>query len=322
MKKIGNMTYMEIANFAELNSRFFLPAIFAISQIKCAWYQNQRAGINILSRNFEEKYKGKKGSYQQFQIAIRSDRGNIHQTKGFKYEILDKVAARSQKKEHRKLKWSRGRPNFACGRERNNARDKREVKQHCDTTLLRFNHCLYENILQSKKKSRADRNEVKYVKVKIVVGSPSRDNRQSDESDQGRNPSKPSYIFTEDNSGQNQRKQRNRPKNNHDLSQRQLNNGKNVKEETYRAQNSTNDVQEELIRFKRRFALSDYERQQGNQSEKKSEKSYFKGIQSLPHEFRNNIVGATNKHLTEKKRNSLPIPTQSHELSDKKLGYL
>ena len=322
MKKIGDMTRIEIANFAELNSRFFLPAIFAVSQIECTRDQNQRAYVYIFPGNFEEKYKGEKCTHQQFQIAIRSDRGNIHQTKCFKYEILNKVAARSQKKEHYQLKRSRGRPNFAGSRERNNTCNKREVKQHRDTTFFCFDHRLYKDILQSEKESSADRNEIKNVKMEIVVGSPSCNNRQADESDQSHDPSKSCYIFMEENFRQNQRKQRNRPEDNHDLGQRQFDNCKNIKEKTYGTQNSANDIQKKLICFKRRFAFSDHERQQRDQSEKKSEKSHFKSVQSLPHEFRNYIVGAADKHLTEKKRDSLPIPIQSHELSDEKADYL
>lgn len=316
------MTDIETANLAELSFRFFLFKIFAVSQIKCARDQNQRASINIFPRNFEEKYKCEKGTYQQFQIAIRGDRGNIHQTECFKYEILNKVAPHSQKKEHYQLKWSRSRPNFTGGRKRNNTRNKCKVKQHCNTTFLCLNHRLYKDVLQSEKEGGADRNEVKDIKFKIVVGGPSRDNCQSDESDQSRDPSKSRYIFTEKNFGQNQRKQRNRPKNNHNLGQRQFNNRKNVKEETHRAQNSTNDIQEKLIRFKRRPALGDHERQKSHQPEKKSEKSHFKSIQSFTHEFRNNIIGAADEYLTEKKRDSLPISIQGHELSDKKVGYL
>ncbi len=316
------MTDIETANLAELSFRFFPFKIFAVSQIKCARYQNQRADINILSRNFEEKHKCEKGTYQQFQIAIRGNCGNIHQTERFKYEILNKVAACSQKKEHYQLKWSRSYPNFTGGRERNNTRNKCEVKQHCDATFLRFNHGLYKDVLQSEKESGADRNEIKNIKFKIVIGSPSRDNCQSDKSDQSRDPSKPCYIFMKKNFGQNQRKQRNRPKNNYDLGQRQFNNCKNVKEETHRTQNSADDIQEKLIRFKCRFPLSDHERQKSHQPEKKSEKSHFKSIQSFTHEFRNNVIGAADKHLTEKKRDSQPISIQNHEFSDKKVGYL
>jgi len=314
------MTDTETVNFAELNSvpRFSLSTIFAVSQIECARNQNQGANIYVFSGNFEKKYKGQKRTYQQFQIAIRGNCGNIHQAERFKYKILDKVAARTQKKEHCKLERSRHRPNFTGGWKRNNTRNECEVKQHRDATFFRLNHRLYKDILQSEKKSCTDRNKVKNIKVEIIIRSPGRNNSQSNKSDKSRNPSKFGYIFMEKNLGQNQRKQWYRPKNNHDLSQGQLDNSKNIQEKTYSTENSTNDIQEKLICFKRRFALSDYERQKGNQSEKKSEKSHLKSVQPLSHEFRNNIVGTANEHLTEKKRDSLPISIQSHKLSAEK----
>ncbi len=314
------MTDMGITNFVKLklHTRFFLSAIFAISQIKRAWYQNQSANVNIFSGNFKEKHKGKKCAYQQFQITIWCDSGNINQAKSLKNKILNEVSAQPQKKQHHQLKLCRKYPNMISGRKRHNTCYKSKIKQHRNAIFLCFNHLFYEDILQSKKKGCSDRNTIENIKMKFVVGIPCSNNRQSDEADQSCNPSKTCYIFSQKNFGQNQRKQRNCPKDNYNFSQRQLNNSVDVEEKTYSTENSTNNIQKNLVCFECGFAMSNYKRQQSNQAKKEPEEGYFKSVQPLSHEFRNNIIGTTDKHLTEKKRDSLPIFTQGHKLSDEK----
>jgi len=302
--------------------RSFSSAVFAVSQIKSTRNQNQRTCVDVFSGNFEEKNEGETSTYQQFQITIRRNGGNIHQAESFENKILNKVSANPQKEQHRQLKRSRSEPNFTGSRERNQAGDKREIKQHRDAIFFRGDHFFYQNILQRKKKSRADRNAIKNVEMEFIIGRPSRDNCQSDESDQCCDPSKFGYVFTEKNFRKHERKQRNRPKNGNDFSQWQFDDGVNVEEETYRTENSTDDIQEKLICFERRSAMSDYERKQGNKTEKKSEKSHLESTESLPHEFRNNIVGAADKHLAEKKHNPLPILIQDHKFSEIKSKLL
>lgn len=314
------MTCTEITKFVKLNSdrRPFFPTIFVIFQIQCARYQNQRAGVNILPRNFKKKYKGEAGGDQQLQIAIRSNRGNIYQTKCFENKILNEVTAEPQKEQHRKLERSRSQPNFAGSRKSYDTCNESKIKQHRNTSFFSFNHLLYKNILQSEKKCRPDRDAIKGIKSKFIVGTQGCNNGQSDEADQSRNPSKTRDIFFEKNFGQNQRKQRNCPKNSYDFRQRQFDNGVNVKKKTHRSENSAYDIQKKLVCFKCRLAPSNYKGQQGDQSEKKSEKSHLECTQPLPHEFRNNVVGTADKHLTEKKSNPLPVSVQSHKLSDEK----
>ncbi len=311
---------MEITNPMELNSasRSFLSTIFTVSQIKCTRYQNQSTDVHIFPWNLEKKYESKKCAYQQFQISIRSNRGNIHQTKCFENKVLNEVTAEPQKKQYRQFEQSRSQPNFAGGRKSYDTCNKSKIKQHRNATLLRFNHLFYENILQSKKKSSANRNAIQDIKPKFIVRIQGCYDGQSDEADQSRNPSKTRDVFSEKNFRQNQRKQRNCPKNSYDFRQWQFNNGVNVKKKTYCSKNSAHDIQKKLICFKCRFALSNYKGQQGNQSEKKPEKSHLKCTQPLSHKFRNNIVDAADKHLTEKKHNSLPIFIQNHKISDEK----
>lgn len=292
-----------------------LSKIFAVPQIKRTWYQNQSADINIFPGNFEEKYKCEKSTYQQFQIAIRSNSGNINKTEGLKYEILHEIAPYPQKKQHCQLKRGRSYPNLAGHRKRHNTRDKSEIKQHCNSPFFGLNHFFYENVLKGKKESCSDRNHVKDIELKYIIGIPSCNNSQSDKSDERDNPAKISNILPEKNFGQHQRKQRNRPKNNHNFGQRQLNDGINIEEKTHCPENSTNCVQKKLICFKCGFALGNHKRQQCNQSEEKSKKCHLKSVQPLTHKFRNNIIAATNKHLAEKESNPPPIPIQSHKLS-------
>ena len=309
---------------SKLNFCFGFPLleILAVSQIERTWNQNQGTCINILSGNFEEKNESKNCADQQFQISIRRNSGDVHQAKSFENEVLHEVTAKSQKEEHHQFERSRCQPNFACRRKRDKTCDKCKVEKHCNAIFFCSNHFLDENILQREKESCSDRNAIKDVELKIIIGCPSCNNRQSDESDQSCDPSKFCYIFAEKNFRQHQRKQRDRPENNNDLGQRQVNYGVDVEKETYCAKDSANNVQEKLVRFKRRSSLSNHERKQGNQSEKKSEKSYFESVQSLSHKFRNNIVGATDKHLAEKKRNSSPISIQGHKFSEIKSRLL
>ena len=309
---------MRTENFVRQNSilRFFPFEIFAISQIECARDQNQSTSVNIFSRNFKEENKSKNCADQQFQISIRRNGGNIYQAKSFENKILNKVTAESQKEKHHQLKWGRGYPNLACTWKRNNTCDECEIEQHRDATFFCSYHLFYKNILQCEEESGANRNAIKKVEMKIIVSCPTCDKRQSNESNQRYDPPKFRYVFSKKNFGKHQRKQWNRPENYDDLSQRQFNYGINVEEETYGAKDSAYNVQKKLIGFKRGFAVSNYERQQGDQSEKKSKKSHLKSVEPLPHKFRDNVVSAADEHLAEKKRDSLPISIQGHKFSE------
>lgn len=290
--------------------------IFAVAQIQSAWNQNQRAGVNIFSGNLEEKNKGKTSSYKKFQVTVWCYGGDIDQTKRFENKVLNEVAAKSQKEEHRQLKWSRSQPNFACRRERNKTCDECEIKQHRDAIFFFGDHFFDDDILQREKESSANRNTVKNIEMKFIVRRPSCDNRQSNESNQCCDPTEFCYIFGKKNFGKYKRKQWDSPENDNDLGQRKYNHRVDVEKETCRAKNSSNSIHEKLIRFESGFSLSDYERKQCNQTEKKSEESHLKCTESLSHEFRNNIVGATDKHLTEKESDSLPISIQDHKFSE------
>ncbi len=309
---------MKNLNFSALNFHLgFLPfEIFAISQIESARNQNQSTRVDIFSRNFEEKNKSKNRADQQFQISIRSNSGYINQTECFENKVLNEVSASPQKEEHRQLEWSRSHPNPICRWEGNDTCDERKIEQHRNAIFFFGDHFFDENILQREKESRSNRNAIENVEMEIVVGCPTGNNRQSNESYQCRNPSKFCYILAEKNFGKHERKQRNSPENNNDFGQRQFNDSIDVEKKTHRAEHSTNDVQEKLICFKRRFSTSDHERKQCNQSEKKPKKSHLESVQSLSHEFRNNIVGAADKHLAEKKCNPLPISIQGHKFSE------
>ncbi len=295
---------------------FFPFDIFAVAQIQSTWNQNQRTGINIFSGNFKEENKGKTRGYKKFQVSVRRYSGDINQTKRSENKVLNEVAAESQKEEHQQLKWSRSQPNFTCRRERNKACDEREIKQHRDAIFFYGDHFFDDDILQRKKESSANRNTVKNIEMKFIVGRPSCDNHQSDESNQCCNPTEFCYIFGKKNFGKYQRKQWNSPENDNDLGQRKYNHRIDVEKETCRAKNSSNDIHKKLIRFESGLSLRDYERNQCNQTEKESEESHLKCTESLPHEFRNNIVGATDKHLTEKESDSLPISIQDHKFSE------
>ena len=299
----------------------FLPfSIFAVSQIKGARNQNQSSGVNIFSRNFEEKNKSETSSHQQFQITIRRNGGDIDQTKRFKNKVLNEVAAEPQKEQHSQFKRGRSEPILVCGRKRNETCYERKIEQHRDSIFFRSDHFFDQNVLQCEKKSSSDWNAVKNVELEFIVGCPSCNNCQSDESDQGCDPSKFCYVFAEKNFRENKRKQRNRPENDNDFSQRQRDYSVNVEKKTYRAENSPDDIQEELIGFECRFSPRDHEGKQGDQTEKESEKSHLKSAKPLSHKLRNNIVGATNKHLAEKKHNALPISVQDHKFSETESG--
>lgn len=309
-----------IANHIKPNLRFFFFPfkIFTVSQVECAWNQNQRASVDIFSGNFKEKYKCKKSTDKQFQITIRSNRRNVYQTKSLKNKILNKVTAKSQKEQHSQLKWSWSQPNLTGCRKRNNTCDKSKIKQHSDAIFFCSHHLLYKDILQSEKKRCADRNTIQRIKSEIIVRIPCRNNRQSNETDQRYNPTKTCNIFPEKNSGQYQRKQWNCPKDDNNFSQRQFDNGVNIKKKTQGSENSSDNIQKQLICFKCRFVMSNNKGKQSNQSEKKSEKSYLESIQPLSHKFRNNIIRTADKHLTEKKQDSLPISIRGHKFSDAK----
>jgi hypothetical protein len=299
----------------------FLPfSIFAVSQIKGTRNQNQSSGVNIFSRNFEEKNKSKTSSYQQFQITIWRNSGDIDQTKCFKNKVLNEVAAEPQKEQHCQFKWSWSEPSLACSRKRNETCYERKIEQHRDATFFRSDHFFDQNILQREKESSANRDAVKDVELKFIIGCPSRNNCQSDESDQGCDPSKFCYVFVEKNFRENKRKQRNRPENDNDFSQWQRDYGVNVEKKTYRTENSSDDIQEELIGFECRFSLRDHEGKQGDQTEKESEKSYFKSAKPLSHKLRNYVVSTANKHLAEKEHDSMPISVQNHKLSEIESG--
>ncbi len=309
---------MKTTNFFALNFRvrFFPLEIFAIPQIECARYQNQSACINIFSGNFKEKNKSKNGANQQLQISIRSNGGNIHQTKRFENKVLDKVSTSSQKEKHRQLKRSRSHPNFKGCWKRNKAGNKSKIEQHRNSIFFCGDHLFDENILQREKESRANRNAIKNIKMEIIVRCPTCDNRQSNKSNRCCDPSKSCDVFAKKNFGQNQRKQRNSPKNNDDFSQRQFDDGVDIEKKTYRTENPANDIQKDLICFESRFSMGNHKRKQCNQSEEKAKKSNFESIQSLAHKFRDNIVCAADKHLAEKKRNPPPISIQGHKFSE------
>lgn len=302
----------------KLNFPFGFPflEVFTVPQIESTRDQNQSACVNVFSGNFEKENESKDCGDQQFQVTIRRDGGNIHQTESLENKVLHKVSAKSQKEQHREFERSRSHPNFACGRERNHACDECEIEQHRDAIFFRGHHFFDEDILQCEKERCTDRNAVKDVEMEFIVGCPTRNNRQSDKSDQGCDPTEFCYIFGEKNFGKYERKQWDRPENDNDLGQRQFNHCVNVEKETHRAENSSNDVQEKLVCFKCGSSLRDYERKKCNETEKKSEKSHLESAQSLPHEFRNNIVGAADEHLTEKERDSPPISVQDHKFSE------
>ena len=307
---------MKATNFLTSISHFFPFEIFTVSQIERARDQNQSTGVDIFSGNFEEKNKSENGADQQFQISIRSNGGDINQAKRFENKILNEVSTSPQKEEHCQFERSRSHPNFESCRKRNKAGNESEIEQHGDSIFFCRDHFFDENILQREKERCANRNAIKNVEMKIIIGRPTSDKRQSDESDQSCGPAKFRYIFAEKNLGQNQRKQRNRPENNDDFSQRQFDHSVDVEKETYCAKNSANDIQKELICSKRRLSAGNYERKQRDQSEKKSEKSYFEGAQSLAHKFRNDIVCAADEHLAEKKHDPLPVSIQDHKFSE------
>ena len=76
----------------------FLPfSIFAVAQIQGAGNQNHSSGVNIFSGNFEEENESKTSRYEQFQITIRRDGGNVHQAESLENKVLNKVTAESQK---------------------------------------------------------------------------------------------------------------------------------------------------------------------------------------------------------------------------------
>ncbi len=307
--------------FKSNSSLGFLPfSVFAVSQIESTRNQNQCARVNIFSGNFEEKNECKTSRHEQFQIAIRRDGRDVDQTKCFKNKVLNKVAAKSQKEQHCEFERSRSQPNFASCGERNKACNKREIKQHRDAAFFRGDHFFDQNILQCEKESGANRDAVKDVEMKFIIGCPSCDNRQSYESDQGCDPSKFGYVFSEKNFGEYEREQRNRPKNDNDLGQRQFDHSIDIEKETYRAENSSDDIQKKLVGFDRGFSLVDYKRKQSNQTEKKSEKSHLKSAQSLPYEFRNYVISAADKHMAEKKHDPLPISIQTHKFSETESG--
>ena len=305
----------------KLNFPFGFPffEIFAIPQIKSARDQNQGARVDIFSGNFEEKYEGENCADQQFQVTIRRNGRDIHQAESLENKVLHKVSSKSQKEQHCQFKRSRSHPNFVCGGERNHACNECEIEQHSDAAFFRGNHFFDENILQCEKERCSDWNAIKDVELEFIIGCPTRDNCQSDEANQSCDPPKFRYIFGEKNFGEHKRKKRDCPKNDNDLGQRQFNHGVNIEKKTYRAENSSNDIQKKLICLERRFSASDYKRKQGDQSEKKSEKSYLESAQPLPHEFRNNIVGAADKHLAEKEHDSQPISVQGHKFSEVKI---
>lgn len=291
-------------------------SIFAVSQVEGTRNQDQSSSVNIFSGNFEEKNKSKTSSYQQFQITIWRNGGDINQTKRFKDKVLNEVATEPQKEQHCQFKWGRSDPNLACGWKRNETCYERKIEQHRDSTFFCSDHFLDQNILQREKESSANRDAVKDVELKFIIGCPSCNNCQSDESGQSCDPSKFCYVFAEKNFRENKRKQRNSPENDNDFSQRQRDYSVNVEKKTYRAENSSDDIQEELIGFERRFSLRDHEGKQGDQTEKESEKSHLKGAKPLSHELRNYVVSTANKHLAEKEHDSLPISIQNHKLSE------